>query len=265
MIVSWNAGSLASYAAIRGRVEDDGRIFLRELISALVLDTPPNQSLLGRVLRDPNFFVALGQVTATRRQVPSEREPWNQFSQFALQIERIADQEKVRMVGERHIAKLLVELGQNNEFGFLGLIPKLVHDEVRRLEIGPDFTDHDLKGWHGLIDTNVVLRSKKKVQDIDWREISKSAKTEPVTIWISTVTLHELDTMPLRFREPEPRHKATAFTVWFNERVRTREDLNEILLRDNMRFKFWRLFLPRRPTLKFLSRPIACGIRESSL
>jgi hypothetical protein len=85
MILSWNAGALAAYAAIRGRVHDDGRIFLDELISGLVLDTPPNQSLLGRVLRDPNFFLATGKVTATRRQMPNEADNWNPLASLRSQ------------------------------------------------------------------------------------------------------------------------------------------------------------------------------------
>lgn len=240
MILSWNAGAQAAYAAIRGRVHDDGRIFLNELISGLVLDTPPNQSLLGRVLRDPNFFLATGKVTATRRQIPNEADNWNPFSFFALAIERYAEQEKVRTVGERHIAKLLVDIGKQNRFGTLGLNPQVIHDEVRRLEIGPDFTEADLAGWHGIIDTNVVLKSREKIWEINWREISKSAQDAPVTIWISTVTLRELDVLPLRYREPDLRRKASAFAAWFSDKVQAKSDRREIPLGDGVRFRFWR-------------------------
>jgi hypothetical protein len=157
-----------------------------------------------------------------------------------LQIERFAEDEHVRTVGERHIARLLVEFGSNNAWGFLGLNPQHIYDEVRKLELGPDFTQADLQGWHGIIDTNAVLKSRERIWEINWREVSASADDEPVTVWISTVTLHELDVMPLRYREPDLRRKASAFAAWFNDRVQAKSDLVEIPLGDGVRFKFWK-------------------------
>lgn len=263
MILSWNVGAQASYAAVRGRVEDDGRIFLKELISALVLDTSPNGSVLGRVLRTPDFFLSVGKVTATRRLVPSERDEWNYFGQIALAAERFAEQEGVRTVGERHLAKVLIEFGRNKRFADLGLDIQRIHDEVRRLEIGPDFTEADLKGWHGLIDTNVILKSRMKPWEIDWRKISNSPNDVPVTIWISTVTLEELDTIPLRYREPELRRKASAFAVWFNEKVRKEEDFSEVPLGNDMRFRFWRALPAVTPDTQILDS--AHSLRDKGL
>lgn len=262
MIRSWNAGALTSYAAIRGRVQDDGRIFLSELISGLVVDTPPNGSLLGRVLRDANVWLAAGKVTAARRQEPDESDHWNQFSQFGLAIENHAERENVRTVGERHIAKFLIDLGQTNRFARLGLNPQTVYEHVRKLELGPEFTDADLKGWHGLIDTNTVLKSRKKLWEIPWREIS-AAKTGPVTIWISTVTLHELDTLPLYHRESWVREKARGFAVWFNERLKSPADFHEIALTDEVRFKFWKALPGITPDSQILDS--ANSLRDKGL
>jgi hypothetical protein len=99
-------------------------------------------------------------VTATKRQVPEQLDSTDNFSGFAFAVERIAREDGSRTVGERHIAKRVVEIGQNR-FGFMSFDPQRVYDEVRRLEIGLDLSDEELKGWHGLIDTNIVLKSDR--------------------------------------------------------------------------------------------------------
>jgi hypothetical protein len=225
---------------MRRRLNDDGTLQFQELISALTLDTLPNQSLIGRVLRDPNIWQASGHVAATKRLTPLQQDSQHQFSQFALEIERFAEREAARRVGERHIARLLVELGgNNNTFAFLSLNPKLVYDEVRRLELGPDFTAAELAGWHGLIDTNVVLKSKQNLWEANWRALTQTSPPEPVTIWVSTTVLAELDSIPLHHKDPDVRRKATAFTMWLKKKVRTKEDLREVALLHGARLKFW--------------------------
>lgn len=261
MIKSWGPGALTSYAAIRGRVEFDGRIFFRELVSALVLDTSPRDSVLGRVLRDNSYFLAVGQVSAQKRETPREAEPSIPFSSIAPEMERFAEQERVRTVGERHLARLLVELGTNNAWGFMSLNPTPVYRRVRELELGPDFSEADLKGWHGLIDTNVVLKARDPVWRMNWREVSHSFAGEPVTIWISTVTLRELDSFPLRHREPDLRRKASAFAAWFGTNVRTRGDLREVAIGNGVRFKFWKAEEAETADTKFSSRRKAYGTK----
>jgi hypothetical protein len=133
-----------------------------------------------------------------------------------------------------------VELGgTDNRFAFLSLNPKLVYDEVRRLELGPDFTAAELAGWHGLIDTNVVLKSKQNLWEANWRALTQTSPPEPVTIWVSTTVLAELDSIPLHHKDPDVRRKATAFTMWLKKKVRTKEDLREVALLHGARLKFW--------------------------
>jgi hypothetical protein len=241
-VLSWNPGALACYQAIRGRLNDDGTIYLRQLVSALTLDILPNQTLIGRVLRDTSIWLAFNNVTATKRQVPEQLDSTDNFSGFAFAVERIAREDGSRTVGERHIAKRLVEVGQNR-FGFMSLDPQRVYEEVRRLEIGLDLSDEELKGWHGLIDTNIILKSDKKFWEVDWRKATGVGLNRPynlITIWLSTVLLHELDAIPTYHRDPEIKRKAATFTRWLNSKLGSPEDVDLLLLAERVRIKFWR-------------------------
>jgi PIN domain-containing protein len=249
-VLSWSPGALACYQAVRGRLNDDGTIYLGELISALTLDTLPGQSLLGRVLRDTTIWLALHNVTATKRPVPSRQDMTDNFSGFAFAVERIAREERSRSVGERHIAKRLVELGQNNAFGFIGLNPQPVYEEVRKLEVSLDLGEDELRGWHGMIDTNIILKSNRKFWEIDWRQatgVSMDFAYNTITIWLSTVLLHELDAIPTYHRDPDIKRKAAAFTAWLNGKLRTPRDVDLLMLAERVRIKFWRQPLTDSP------------------
>lgn len=242
-ILSWTPGARACYAAIRGRLNDDGTVMLSDIVAALALDTVPNQTLLGQALLNPGIWLASQYATATRRQVPRQHDSSDNFGGFAFAVERIAREDGSRSVGERHIAKRLVELGRDNRFGFLSLNPQAVYDEVRRLEIGLDLSNEELRGWHGLLDTNIILKSEKSFWDIDWREatgVRLDFAYNMITIWLSTVLLHELDAIPLYHRDPEVKRKAGAFTWELNKRLRTPQDVDLLLLAERVRIKFWR-------------------------
>ena len=242
-VLSWNPGALACYQAIRSRLNDDGTIYLSELLSALTLDTLPNQSLIGRVLRDPTIWVAFNNINAIKRQVALQTDSTDNFSGFAFAVERIAREDGSHSVGERHIAKRLVEIGQNNRFGFMSLNPQRVYEEVRRLEVGLDLSEDELRGWNGLIDTNIILKSDKKFWEIDWRKATGVGIDWPyniITIWLSTVLLHELDAIPTYHRDPEIKRKAAAFTAWLNSKLRTPQDVDLLMLDVRVRVKFWR-------------------------
>lgn len=238
VVLSWNSGALACYQALRGRLNYNGDIFLAELVSALTLDTLPTQSLIGRVLRDPAIWTP-ANLGATMRATPFQADSTDNFSTFAFAVERIAREERARTVGERHIAKRLVEIGQNNRFGFLGLDAQRVHQEVRRLELGPEFSDAELAGWHGLIDTSIVLQSKDPFSKVNWRLVALTAKPTPVTLWLSTALLHELDAIPLYHRSDEVRIRARDFSRWLAAKLQKPEDVREIQLGDGVRVKIW--------------------------
>src|SRR5438552_10401589 len=114
-VLSWNGGAVACYEAIRGRLPYDGHIYLSDLVSALAIDTLPNQSLLGRVLRDTTVWPDASSLVraAPRSAGYQETNPhldrrldsFENFSGFAFAVERFATAEGSRVVGERHIAQ----------------------------------------------------------------------------------------------------------------------------------------------------------------
>jgi hypothetical protein len=167
------------------------------------------------------------------------------FAGFAFAVERFAKAEQSRTVGERHIAQRLEEIdGPSHRFAFMALNTKRVYEAVRALEVGPDFSSAEVAGWHGLIDTNIVLKSKSKFWEIDWRTITGVPLDMPwstITIWLSTVLLHELDAIPTYHRDPDIKRRASAFTGWLNTKLRKPEDVQEVWLGKQLRLKFWRV------------------------
>ncbi len=237
-VLSWNAGAVACYEALRGRLHYNGHISLAELVSALALDTLPNQSLVGRVLRNPAIWTPSDHLGTTMRATPFREDSTDNFTTFTFAVERIAREEGARTVGERHIAKRLVEIGQSR-FGFLGLDPQRVYEEVRRLELGPEFSEAELAGWHGLIDTSIVLQSKDPFSKVNWRLVSLTAKPGRVTLWLSTALLHELDAIPLYHRSDDVRIRARDFSRWLGTKLKRPEDVQEIQLGDCVRIRIW--------------------------
>ena len=61
-----------------------------------------------------------------------------------------------------------------------------------------------------------------------------------ITIWLSTVLLHELDAIPTYHRDPDIKRKAAAFTAWLNGKLRNPQDVDMIMLAERVRIKFWR-------------------------
>jgi len=248
--LSWNLGAVACYEAIRGRLLYDGNIYLSDLVSALAIDTPPNQSLLGGILRDTTIWHGTSSLVraAPRSAGYQEDNPnldrrldsFENFAGFAFAVERLAKAEGARTVGERHIAQRLVEIdGPNHHFAFMSLNTQSVHEEVRRLELGPEFSDAELAGWHGLIDTSIVLQSKEPFAKVNWRLVSLTIKPTPVTLWLSTALLHELDAIPLYHRSDEVRVRARDFSRWLATKLQKPEDVGEIHLGDGVRVKIW--------------------------
>lgn len=117
-------------------------------------------------------------------------------------------------------------------------------------------------GWHGIIDTNIVLKSRQAIPDINWRDVANE-QTGPVTIWVSTVTLHELDTLPLYHRESWVRQKARNFAVWFNERIKTKADFHEIALGNDVKVRFWKASPGVTPDTQILES--ASSLRDKGL
>jgi hypothetical protein len=257
-ILSWNGGAVACYEAVRGRLLYDGNIYLSDLVSALAIDTLPNQSLLGRILRDTTIWPDGSSLVraASRSAGYQDSNPhldlrldsFENFAGFAFAVERLAKAEGSRTVGERHIAQRLVEIdGTNYRFAFMSLNTRSVYQEVRQMEIGPEYTDEALKGWHGLVDTSIVLQSKAEFWNVNWRAVSLMPKPAPVALWLSTALLHELDEIPLYHRSDEVKFRARDFSKWLSNQLKKPEDLQHLTLGDDVRLLFWTAPLPDAP------------------
>jgi hypothetical protein len=125
----------------------------------------------------------------------------------------------------------------------MSLNPQRVYEEVSKLEVGLDVGEEELKGWHGMIDTNIILKSDTKFWEIDWRKatgVRMDFAYNIITIWFSTVLLHELDAIPTYHRDPEIKRKAATFTAWLNSKLRTPQDVDLLMLAERVRIKFWR-------------------------
>jgi hypothetical protein len=155
------------------------------------------------------------------------------FVNLTFQIEEVARSDGSHVVGERHIAQLLVNA---RDVQFLELKAKDVLARVRELELGPDLTGSPR--WDGLVDTNVILQYKD-LWTIDWRGIvNREGTVIPVTLWVSAALLSEIDDQQYFSRNPRVARKARSFARWLKGQVKTVEDVEDGILFNNVRLRF---------------------------
>jgi|SRR5450759_399808 len=206
--MEWSESATEAWLAMRRAMSADGSIMMGTILLRLALDTVPGRSALGSALRDdrvwPNSSSALYGRVELRTGIG--------LSMFGFQyrVEEMANRDRARRVGERHIAAALADLG-DNAFAQFGLQPKKLVEAVRLLELGPAFQPTEIAGrWHGLIDTSIAIEYQD-LHAIDWLA---ETRAEAVTIWISPVLLDELDDMKFHSRNERVRRRAQVFTRW---------------------------------------------------
>lgn len=217
----------------------DGYLPYREIVSALVVNTLPVDSALGSVLRDPTMWTGSPATTLSPAprsgnvNVPSTS-PAN-FVNLTFQIEEYARRDGSHIVGERHIAQLLVDA---KDVQFLQLKAKEVYAAVRELELGPEITKGLTFGWDGLIDTNIILQYKD-FWTIDWRAIAAKPDTVfPVTLWASSALLSEIDDQQFYSRNPRVARKARSFARWLKNQVKTASDIEHGIFFNTVGLRF---------------------------
>ncbi len=205
--MEWSPAAIDAWMVLRGvEQQQPGFVSMGRAALALMGDTLPS-SAIRAALHDRNVWANPQDAIQGRAHLDM-----NGFSiyDFPTEVERCAEKEKARRVGERHVALALAASGQTafNPFGLR--IDNLV-EKVRMLELGPGFQPSDIEGrWHGLIDTSIAIQYQD-IHNIDWLA---ETSTKAVTIWISPVLLDELDEMKFYSRRKRAKGRAEAFTRW---------------------------------------------------
>jgi hypothetical protein len=232
--LQWSPGAVAAYKAIRERALHDGTISLPEILSALAVDTLPNESVLGGVLRDPTIWPSV--LRYVRVQVaggqPNLKSVMFNFVNLGFEVESKAREEKSHTVGERHIAKRLLDA--SNEIAQFELNAQSVYRATHIRELGQEFEPELVLGWHGLIETNVIIEFRD-LWEIDW---VKEVGGKPVTLWITTALLDELEDMKYH-RNERVAKRVAVFSRWFRKEVTTSERARGVALRDGVTMRVW--------------------------
>jgi hypothetical protein len=210
----------------------------RELVSALVVNTLPGDSILGSILRDPTVWTGTPASKVTLHPL-LDRDNYStspaNFVNLTFQIEDHAGRDGSHIVGERHIAQLLVDA---KDVQFLGLNAKAAYTKVRELELGPELPERLTSSWDGLIDTNIVLQYKD-LWTIDWRAVVNRPDTIfPVTIWASAALLSEIDDQQYYSRNQRVARKARSFARWLKNQVKSASDIEHGIFFDSVRLRF---------------------------
>ena len=207
--MDWSEGAVEAWLSMRRGMSDDGTIMMGDALLRLALDTVPGRSALGSALRDAHVWPNSSNLLYGRVDLRTG----SGLTLFGLQykVEELANRDKARRAGERHVAAALAEFGGRNGFGQFGLQPKKLVDAVALLELGPAFQPSEIEGrWHGLIDSSIAI----EYQDIHNIEWLAETGAKAATIWISPVLLDELDEQTYVSRDGRVKQRAKVFTQW---------------------------------------------------
>jgi len=188
-------------------------VWLRDVLLALAEDTMPGICITGRFLRDPDIWSGSAQVISAAQERNSS---WlgNGRSLFNLEVdaEKAALTEASWLVEERHLLAALA----GSDYAQLSVNEKALRNAVTAAEKGPDLPASIFSGWHGLIDSNIVLQ----YQDIDQIQWLEETSATRVTLWIGLSLLHELE----RLRYAGDTRRIRDRAARFNKSVGRRQD-----------------------------------------
>jgi len=188
-------------------------VWLRDILLALAEDTLPGICLSGRFLRDPDIWSGAAQVISAAEERNSS---WlgNGRSLFNIEVnaERAALAEGSWLVEERHLLTALAD----SDYAQLSVNEKMLRNAVAEAEKGPDLPASAFAGWHGLLDSNIVLQ----YQDIDQIKWLEETGAKRVTLWIGLSLLYELE----RLRYAGDTRRIRDRAARFNKTVGRRQD-----------------------------------------
>jgi len=188
-------------------------VWLRDILLALAEDTPPGVCLIGRFLRDSTIWSGAGQIfEAARTRNASWLGNGRSLFQIEVEAERLARAEASWQVEERHLLAAL----QDADFATLSLRGDLLRSAVAAAEKGADLPAGALAGWHGLLDSNIVLQ----YQDIDQIHWLSETQSTRVTLWIGLSLLNELE----RLRYAGDTRRIRDRAARFNKSIGRRQD-----------------------------------------
>jgi hypothetical protein len=188
-------------------------VWLRDILLALAEDTPPGVCLIGRFLRDSSIWSGAGQIfEAARTRNSSWLGNGRSLFQIEVEAERLARAEASWQVEERHLLAAM----QNSDFATLSLRGDLLRNAVADAEKGPELPSGAFGGWHGLVDSNIVLQ----YQDIEQIQWLSETRSDRVTLWIGLSLLNELE----RLRYAGDTRRIRDRAARFNKAVGRRQD-----------------------------------------
>ena len=206
--VDWLDGAVAATEAIKPLVEADGTVGWREVLLAWLQRTKPNESAIGRALRDQRIWRDVGPTI--RGQLTSRSGIF--FYGWLHEIETTAEKDHARRVGERHILAVVPD----RELQYFGVDPSALRDAVRLMEVGADFPRNEIDGrWHGLVDANIIVQYHQ-LDQINWLE---EVGADAVTLWVTNSLLNELDGMKFYSDSPRVRDRARRFSTWLSDHL----------------------------------------------
>ena len=186
-MLKWSEGSKNVLIALRGRTQPNGTIGIEDALRAIIFGTPPDGSVLNRALRDRAVWPQLDSFVQGQMSGGSV----SGFSTHSIEIaaEEVAKKEGGRLVGERHLARVMFASPNSVERYAISRADLL--KTVDRLELGEAFAPEEIEGrWHGMVDANIILQFHG-LDEIDWK--FEAQTKEPVTLWIAGTLLNELD------------------------------------------------------------------------
>src|SRR5438552_9213804 len=149
--IGWGGGAVAAIEAVKRHVHADGTILWRDALLDWLQGTTPNESTIGRALRDRKIWARAAQTI--RGELGGHSGVF--FYDWLQEIEVRAQQERVRQVGERHIVAVIPD----QELAYFGVDPRALREAVALMELGSEFPRNEIEGrWHGLIDANIVVQ-----------------------------------------------------------------------------------------------------------